>query len=109
MAARIVLIGELFVVLFAGLVARAQSGVPGWTVLWVCLAVVVLSIFAMGTLKRGNLGFVLGSLVQVLLLVSTYWIHLMAVVGLVFAALWVTALVQGRKAEEIRRIRSAGD
>ena len=49
-----------------------------------------------------SVGFVLGSIVQVLLLASTYWIHLMAVVGVVFTALWVVALVQGKRADELR-------
>jgi hypothetical protein len=101
-AARIVLSGELFVVLFAGLVARAQSDVSGYTVLWVCLAVVALCIAAMATLKRGLLGYVLGSLVQVALLASTYWVHLMSVVGAVFTGLWVVALLQGKRADEMR-------
>jgi Protein of unknown function (DUF4233) len=101
-AARIVLVGELFVVLFAGLVARGLSDASGWAVLWVCLAVVALCIAAIATLERGIVGFVLGSVVQVLLLAATYWIHLMAVVGAVFAALWVVALVQGKRAEEMR-------
>jgi Protein of unknown function (DUF4233) len=102
MAARIVLVGELFVVLFAGLVARAQTDVGGWTVLAVCLVVVALSVVAMGTLSRGSVGFVLGSLVQVGLLASTFWIHLMGVVGVVFATLWGIALVQGKRADEMR-------
>jgi hypothetical protein len=101
-AARVVLSGELFVVLFAGLVARAQSDVSGYTVLWVCLAVVVLLIAAMATLKRGLLGYVLGSLVQVALLASTVWIHLMSVVGAVFTGLWLVALIQGKRADEMR-------
>ena len=101
-AARVVLSGELFVVLFAGLVARAQSDVSGYTVLWVCLAVVVLLIAAMATLKRGLVGYVLGSLVQVALLASTYWIHLMSVVGAVFTGLWLVALIQGKRADEMR-------
>jgi hypothetical protein len=102
MAARIVLVGELFVVLFAGLVAHGLSDASGWAILWVCLAVVALCVAAMATLKRGRVGFVLGSVVQVALLAATYWIHLMAVVGIVFAALWTVALVQGKRAEEIR-------
>jgi Protein of unknown function (DUF4233) len=102
MAARIVLVGELFVVLFAGLVARAQTDVGGWTVLAVCLVVVALCIIAMGTLSRGSVGFVLGSVVQVGLLASTFWIHLMGVVGVVFATLWGIALVQGKRADEMR-------
>ena len=102
MAARIVLVGELFVVLFAGLVARGLSDASGWAILVVCLVVIALCLAAMATLHRGSVGFVLGSIVQVLLLASTYWIHLMGVVGVVFTALWIVALVQGRRADELR-------
>jgi hypothetical protein len=104
-AASIVLSGELFVVLFAALVARAQSGLDGWTVLVVSLVLVVLIIAAMATMRRPPTGYVLGSLVQAALLGSAYWIHLMAVVGLIFTALWVVALVQGHKVEQIRAAR----
>jgi hypothetical protein len=104
MAARIVLGGELFVVLFAGLVARSLAAVPGSTILVVCLAVVVLCLAAMATMKRGNLGFVLGSVVQLALLASTAWIHLMSLVGIIFTVLWVVALMQGRRADEMRAL-----
>lgn len=104
-AASIVLGGELFVVLFAALVARALSGVSGRAVLVVSLVVVALVIAAMATMRRPPTGYVLGSVVQVALLASTYWIHLMAVVGVIFTGLWVLALVQGHKVDLIRADR----
>jgi hypothetical protein len=104
-AASVVLSGELFVVLFAALVARALSDVDGWTVLVVSLVVVALIVVAMGTMRREPVGYVLGTAVQVALLAATYWVHLMLVVGLIFAALWVVALVQGRKVDQVRADR----
>ena len=104
MAARVVLVGELFVVLFAALVARALAGVSGWAVLIVSLGVVVLCLLA-AALMRTRAGLVLGSVVQVALLASTYWIHLMGVVGAVFAALWVYALVKGHEVDQISAAR----
>jgi uncharacterized membrane protein AbrB (regulator of aidB expression) len=104
-AASIVLGGELFVVLFAALVARTLSDVSGRTVLIVSLVVVALIIAAMATMRRPPAGFVLGSVVQAALLASTIWIHLMAVVGLIFTGLWVVALVQGHKVDLIRADR----
>ena len=92
-------------VLFAGLVARSLSGVDGWTVLVVSLVVVALIVVAMGTMRREPVGYVVGSVVQAALLAATYWIHLMLVVGLIFAALWVLALVQGHKVDQIRADR----
>ena len=104
-AASVVLGGELFVVLFAALVARALSDVDGWTVLGVSLVVVALIVAAMGTMRREPAGYVLGTVVQVALLAATYWVHLMLLVGLIFAALWVVALVQGRKVDQVRADR----
>jgi uncharacterized protein DUF4233 len=104
-AASIVLGGELFVVLFAALVARTLSGVSGRTVLVVSIVVVVLIIAAMATMRRPPTGYVLGTVVQAALLASAYWIHLMVFVGLIFIALWVVALVQGRKVDQIRAAR----
>jgi Protein of unknown function (DUF4233) len=104
-AASVVLSGELFVVLFAALVARALSDVDGRTVLAVSLVVVALIVVAMGMMRREPLGYVLGTAVQVALLAATFWVHLMLVVGLIFAALWVVALVQGRKVDQVRADR----
>lgn len=104
-AARVVLSGELFVVLFAGLVARSLSAVDGWTVLVVSLVVVALIVVAMGTMRREPVGYVVGSVVQAALLAATYWVHLMLVVGLIFTALWVLALVQGHKVDQVRADR----
>ena len=101
-AASIVLGGELFVVLFAALVARGLSDVSGRTALVVGLALALLIVAAIATMRRPPIGYVLGSVVQVALLASAYWIHLMAVVGLIFAGLWVLALVQGHKVDQIR-------
>jgi Mn2+/Fe2+ NRAMP family transporter len=104
-AASIVLGGELFVVLFAALVARGLSDASDRAVLMVSLVMVVLIFAAMATMRRPPVGFVLGSVVQAALLASTVWIHLMAVVGLIFTGLWVLALVQGHKVDEIRAAR----
>src|SRR5262249_53499097 len=104
-AASVVLGGELFVVLFAALVARALSGVSGWTVLVVALVVIALIVVALGTLRREPVGYAAGSVVHAALLASTFWVHLMAVVGAIFTALWVVALVQGRRIDQLRADR----
>jgi hypothetical protein len=104
MAARIVLVGELFVVLFAALVARALSGVNGWIVLGVAVGTVVLSVAAAGLIQH-RIGLILGSAVQVLLLGSTIWVHLMGLVGLIFTGLWIYALVKGHEVDQIRAAR----
>ena len=98
--AAMVLLGEMLVVGFATLVAKDLSGVRPGVALAVGGAVMLLCLVAAGLL-RSPVGYALGWLVQVLLVVSGWWVHTMVVLGLVFAGLWLTALVQGRKMDAL--------
>lgn len=101
-----VLLGEVLVVGFAALVAKDLSDVSGGVLALIAGGVAVLCVVAAGLL-RSRAGYVLGWLVQVLLLVSAFWVPLMLVVALVFAALWVLALVQGSRADALTARRQA--
>lgn len=57
-------------------------------------------------LLRYRLGYVLGSLVQVAAVASGVLLPAMFVLGVVFAGLWVAALVVGRRGERLRAQRS---
>jgi Protein of unknown function (DUF4233) len=104
--AALVLSGEILVVGFAALVAKDLSGAAGRTVLLVAAAVAALCVVAAATL-RSRVGFVLGWVVQLLLVASAVWVPLMAFVGLLFAALWLAALVLGGRADEVSARRRA--
>ena len=108
--ALLVLVAEALVVGFATLVAKDLADVSQTQALTAGAALALLCLVAAGLL-RSRLGYLLGWLVQVLLIASALWVPLMLFLGLGFAALWVAVLVQGSKADArtARRERAAGE
>jgi uncharacterized protein DUF4233 len=104
--AAMVLVGEVLVVGFAALVAKDLADVPGRSVLLAAAGLAVLCVVAAGLL-RSRAGYLLGWLAQVLLVASAFWVPLMGVVSAVFVVLWVLALVQGGRADELTARRRA--
>ncbi len=104
--AMLVLLGEMLVVGFATLVAKDLAGVGRGTALLAGGLLALLCLVAAGLL-RSRLGYSLGWSVQVLLLASAVWVPVMLFLGLVFGALWVTALVQGQEADDLTARRAA--
>jgi uncharacterized membrane protein len=51
------------------------------------------------------LGWILGWAVQILLILYGFYIFAMFFMGALFLALWITAIVVGRKGEAIKRAR----
>jgi hypothetical protein len=105
--AMLVLLGEALVVGFATLVAKDLSGVPRGTALLAGGLLALLCVLTAGLL-RVRVGYSIGWAVQVLLLASAIWVPAMLFLGLVFGALWVTALIQGQKADDLTARRAAG-
>lgn len=106
--ASMVLVGEVLVVGFASLVAKDLSDVSGRTVGIIAGAVALLCLVAAGSL-RSRAGYVLGWVVQVLLVVSGAWVPMMIFLGVVFGGLWFAALRYGGRADAVtaRRERAA--
>ncbi len=103
-----VLTFEVFVVLFAALVAFGLRE-PGTSVgpIWgVAGGLALLCVVAAGLVRRPS-GIWLGSAVQLLLIASGVVVPTMFVMGTVFAAIWVVALVLGRRIDEERAERDA--
>ena len=98
--AMLVLLGEVLVVGFAALVAKDLSDVDGATLGWTTLAVAVACLLAAGSL-RWRVGYLLGWLVQVLLVASGVWVPMMFALGLGFGALWFAALLLGGRADVV--------
>jgi len=104
-----ILVLEAFVVFFAGLVAfglrevnPAVIGIGGG-------ALVLSLVLAAGMLRRPG-GYVVGSVLQVPLLATAFVVPMMLVVGLIFAALWVTGLRLGGRIDRERAERlTTGD
>ncbi len=101
-----VLMGQSIVVFFGALVARALAATgphasSSTTYLLVGSALAILCLVAAGML-RGPIGLSLGWLVQVLTLASALVVPGMLVVGVIFLALWITCLVQGRRIDAVQ-------
>ncbi|GAA4423288.1 hypothetical protein GCM10023169_18700 [Georgenia halophila] len=100
-----VLASEVFVVLFATLVAHGLRVADRGTV-WVAGGVVmVLCLLATGLVRRGRAGYVVGTAVQVLLLASGFLVPSMLVIGGIFVVLWVVSLRVGSRIDVERRAR----
>jgi hypothetical protein len=89
-----VLAFEGLVAMFAGLVAMAQSSLGKGPSLIGAAVLMVLCFLAAGLL-RTPVGVGLGWLLQVLMIGTGFWVPMMFFLGIVFAALWVTALRTG--------------
>jgi hypothetical protein len=105
--AAMVLVGETLVVVFAALLARSVTDLPGRALGLATGAVVLLAVAAAGTL-RSRLGYLLGWLVQLALLVSAAWVPTMGLLGVLFGGLWTAALVLGARADAVTARRLAG-
>ena len=89
---------EALVVIFAGLVAKDLSSLSLGAALGISAGLAVGCLLAAGML-RTRLGYVLGSILQVLIIGYGFWLHTMFFVGVLFAGLWILALVMGTRAE----------
>ncbi len=100
-----VLLLEAFLVLFATLVAFGLRVEEPMTV-WVTGGVLMVVLIVLSRLVGQPGGYVAGSVVQVMVLAVALVIPQMIVIGLVFLAMWVTALRLGGR---IDRERAAWD
>ncbi len=102
--AAVVVAFQVIVVLLGGLVAYALASAQQASVqtayLWVGGLLALLCIVTAGTMRR-PWGVAIGWAVQIASLVSAVVVPLMFVVGLIFGALWITALVQGAKMDQL--------
>ncbi len=95
------LIGEFFVIGFAGLVAMKSDDLSMATVWTVCGIAMLLSVLLCGMITRPG-GLQLGWALQVGLVVSGFWVPVMFFLGLVFGGLWWASLHYGRKIDEAK-------
>ncbi|GAA1354425.1 DUF4233 domain-containing protein [Streptomyces beijiangensis] len=94
------LIGEFFVIGFAGLVA--MKGDISGTVVWtVCGIAMLLSVLLCGMLSRPG-AVQIGWALQIALVASGFVVPMMFILGVVFAALWWASVNYGRKIDEAK-------
>jgi hypothetical protein len=104
--AAVVIASQGLAVFFGALVARAIASADGQSssggYMLVGSVIAVLCILDAGLMRR-PWGVTLGWLLQLATLLSTVIVPMMLVVGLLFLALWVTALVQGVSMDALTR------
>lgn len=98
MLASAVLIMEVFIMGFAMLLAK-DNHEPSTIIAG---AVIVLLMLLTPRLLKKRIGWILGSLLQLLMIGYAVVVPSMAIVGLIFGGLWIAAIVVGRKGEAAR-------
>ncbi|MEV6791384.1 DUF4233 domain-containing protein [Streptomyces sp. NPDC051320] len=94
------LIGEFFVIGFAGLVAM-KGDISGTTVWTVCGIAMLLSVLLCGMLGRPG-AIQIGWALQIALVLSGFVVPTMFFLGAVFAGLWWASIHYGRKIDEAK-------
>lgn len=98
------LIGEFFVIGFAGLVAMKHPDLSMATVWGVCGGAMALCVLLCGVLGRPG-ALAVGWALQAALVASGFVLGTMFFLGAVFAGLWWASIHYGRKIDEIRHAR----
>jgi hypothetical protein len=93
-----VLVMEFFVMGFAMLLAKDSHGT---TAIIIGAIIALLLLLTPGILKK-RMGWILGSLLQFLMIGYAVVVPSMAIVGVIFGGLWIAAIVVGRRGEAIR-------
>lgn len=93
-----VLVMEFFCMSFALLIAKNDHGS---SVIISGAILALLFLLTPGLLKKRT-GWILGSILQLLIVAYALVVPSMAFIGLLFAGLWVAAIVVGRKGEAAR-------
>lgn len=100
------LIGEFFVIGFAGLVAMKHPDLAMATVWTVCGIAMAVCVLLCGVLGRPG-ALAVGWLLQAGLIASGFVVGTMFVLGVIFAALWWASIHFGRKVDEIKARHAA--
>jgi hypothetical protein len=95
------LVLEAFVLLFAALVARNLSDLAPAVALGGGVGLAVACVLTAGLL-RWRIGYVVGWVLQLAMILTGLVIPMMFGIGLLFTGLWVSALVVGTKIERER-------
>lgn len=95
------LIGEFFIIGFAGLVAMRTTDVGTGTVWAVSGPAMLLCVLLCGMLARPG-GVQLGWALQIALVASGFVVPMMFILGVCFAGLWWASVHFGRKIDEAK-------
>ncbi|MFF8842941.1 DUF4233 domain-containing protein [Streptomyces sp. NPDC015127] len=95
------LIGEFFVIGFAGLVAMKSDGASMAAVWTVCGIAMLFSVLLCGMITRPG-GIQLGWALQIALVASGFVVPAMFFLGALFAGLWWASVFYGRRIDEAK-------
>ncbi|MGP2437339.1 DUF4233 domain-containing protein [Streptomyces sp. JW3] len=95
------LIGEFFIIGFAGLVAMKEPDLTMGTVWTVSGVAMFLCVALCGVVTRPG-GVLLGWALQIALIASGLVVPMMFILGVVFAALWWASVHYGKKIDEAK-------
>ncbi|MEV5610292.1 DUF4233 domain-containing protein [Streptomyces sp. NPDC052225] len=95
------LIGEFFIIGFAGLVAMKDDSLSAGAVWTVCGVAMLLSVVLCGMVTRPG-GVQLGWALQIALILSGFVVPMMFFLGACFAGLWWASIHFGRKIDEAK-------
>lgn len=95
------LIGEFFVIGFAGLVAMKSDDMSMAMVWTVCGIGMFLSVLLCGVITRPG-GVQLGWALQIVLVLSGFFVPMMFILGVIFGALWWASVHYGRRIDEAK-------
>jgi hypothetical protein len=93
-----VLVMEFFIMGFAMLLAKDNHEA---STIVVGAVIAILLLLTPGLLKK-RAGWILGSILQLLMIGYAVVVPSMAIVGLIFGGLWIAAIIVGRKGEAAR-------
>ncbi len=91
---------EFLVIGFAMLLTKENQSIA----IWIGWSIAILTLVAAGLLKK-KVGWILGSILQISLIGYGFFVPAMFFMGGLFAILWISAVVVGRKGEAIRAER----
>jgi hypothetical protein len=98
---------EAFVVLFGALVAKDLSSL-GTAAALTGGAVIAMALLVTAGLLRFRIGYVLGWLLQLVLILTGVWVPMMYGIGLIFCVLWLLSQYWGIRIERERAIVARG-
>ena len=97
-----VLAFEIIVVILFLPAAIQESSMSLSNLILISLGLILLSILAMGTIKK-QYGIFIGYLVQIFLILLGFLVNWMFVLGLIFLGLWIMALKIGSRTDELKK------
>ena len=97
-----VLAFEIIVVILFIPAAIQESSMSFSNLIFISLGLILLSIMAMGTIKK-KYGILIGYLVQIFLILLGFLVNWMFILGLIFLGLWIMALKIGRRTDELKK------